>query len=70
MTEKKTILFYIIVILFVDFIATSLFFKKTLFWDEVNNKYFPKKHWRIESSLFHHDLEKNIEVQETWGHFK
>ena len=70
MKKKKTILFYIIVILFVDFIATSLIFKKTLFWDEVNNKYFPKKHWRIESNLFHHNLKKNINVQETWGHFK
>ena len=70
MKEKKTIFFYIIVILFVDFIATSLLFKKTSFWSEVNNKYFPIKNWRIESSLFHHDLKKNIDVQETWGHFK
>ena len=35
-----------------------------------NNKYFPKKEWRIKSEIYHHDIQKNINVEESWGHLK
>ena len=70
MKEKRKFFFYLIAILFFDFIFTSLFFKNTSYWDKIDNKYFPKKYWRIESNLFHHDLKKNINVKESWGNYK
>ena len=70
MKEKRKFFFYLIAILFFDFIFTSFFFKNTSYWDKIDNKYFPKKYWRIESSLFHHDLKKNINVKENWGNYK
>ena len=63
-------LFYTIIFLSIDFISTNLIIKKTQVWKNINNNYFFKKHWRIESSKYHHDLKKNINVTETWGEAK
>ena len=70
MKEKRRFFFYLIAILFFDFIFTSLIFKNTSYWDKIDNKYFSNKYWRIESNLFHHDLKKNINVKESWGNYK
>ena len=70
--KSKYIKFFYLFLFFliIDFTLTSLLFKKTTFWDKVNQNYFTKKHWRIESKIYHHDLSKNVNVIERWGNLK
>jgi len=63
-------LYYLVIFLSIDFISTNLIFKKTETWKNINNNFFFKKHWRIKSTKYHHDLKKNIDVIETWGKYK
>ena len=62
--------FYFFLILVFDYILTYSFFKKTTYWTNINDKFSINKKWRIESDLYHHDIEKNIDVINNWGHLK
>ena len=48
----------------IDSLFTSLFLKKTNLW---KNDRWQKKHHRIKSNIYHHDLKPNIEESEIWG---
>lgn len=69
-SKFKFFFLFIFFILFFDFTLTNFFFKKTVFWENTNKSFFFKKDWRIKSTLYHHDLKKNINVEESWGHLK
>ena len=60
---KKTI-FFLLLFLSFDFFLTKYFFKKTIYWSEINNNYFPKSAWRIKSDIYHHDIAKNVNTNE------
>ena len=66
---KKTI-FFLLLFLSFDFFLTKYFFKKTIYWSEINNNYFPKSAWRIKSDIYHHDIAKNVNTNEKWGSLK
>ena len=70
--KKKYFSFLIFFIIFLafDFIFTLLFFKQTILWNQIDQKFFKTKDWRIQSSLYHHDIAQNVNVEETWGHLK
>ena len=70
MNKLINALLYIAIFLTFDFAITNLVFKKTNFWSQIDKVYFSKKDWRIESKLYHHDLKKNVDVEENWGHLK
>ena len=69
-SKFKFFFIYLFIILIFDFSFTNFFFKKTVFWKNINKNLFLEKKWRIKSSLYHHDLQKNIKADETWGHLK
>ncbi len=69
-SKFKFFFIYLFIILIFDFVFTNFFFKKTVFWKNINKNFFLEKNWRIKSTLYHHDLQKNIKVEESWGHFK
>ena len=60
----KQISIFLIVYLLFDFTLSFLLFKKTDFW---NNKHLNKPHWRIPSSIYHHDLLAYTNEKEMWG---
>ena len=67
MTSYKNIFLVILVTLLIDFLLSNIFFKKTKFWDK---DLYLGKPWRISSEYYHHDLMKNINKVEYWGHNK
>ena len=72
MTKKSKLnnfLYYFFLILLFDCIFTHFLFKKTSYWTNINKQFSIDKKWRIKSDLYHHDIAKNIEVVESWGHF-
>ena len=60
---KSKFLIFIIFLIF-DYIGSSLFLKKTIYWKNYN---WEKKYWRVSSDVYHHDLLPNIDVTEKWG---
>jgi hypothetical protein len=60
----KSFLKILSIILILDFIFSSLLFKKTDFWQ---HKDLDNKYWRIQSNIYHHDLMPNIDAFENWG---
>ena len=70
MKNLLKIIMYLIIFLVFDFILTNSFFINTKYWNTINDKFFSKKEWRIISLKYHHDLKKNIDVEESWGSLK
>ena len=70
MNKFNRVVLYIVIFLTLDFTISNLLFKRTNFWSQIDKIYFFKKDWRVKSELYHHDLKKNIDVNENWGHLK
>ena len=60
----KTFFKIFLIIFVLDFLITSTILKKLKFWD---NEISKNQYWRIESSIYHHDLLPNIDIIESWG---
>ena len=60
----KEYLKILLIILIIDSLITNFFLKKTQFWE---NEKWKKKHHRVQSKIYHHDLKPNIEAYEIWG---
>jgi len=60
----KTFLKISLIIFLLDFLITSTILKKFEFW---KNDISKDQYWRIESSIYHHDLLPNIDIVESWG---
>lgn len=64
---KSFYLKFFILLLIVDFIFSSLIFKKTKFWYKDYNENYS---WRLASEIYHHDIQSNIDVMEKWGKYE
>ena len=60
----RTFFIITLIVLTIDFLISSFFFKKTDIW---NDDHWQDKYYRIKSDIYHHDLMPNIEVTENWG---
>ena len=65
--SKKNFFIIIFIFLFLDFVFSSIFFKKTTAW---NIDLYEGKPWRIASSDYHHGLNPFINEIEQWGESK